>query len=498
MEFPMNGTEETEGTGSGPLEVVGAGEGTDKGLLWLGEGTALRFRDATAAAPMTYCSAGTLDEREASCVYTRLEVRLEKGLDDLAMGYWPTYSEMKPHQRGYYLRWLTTGRKDPVADIGYVFVYFYGLERRALLEKRDIFPIIGEVERLLELYNGSRSFQSHAGRFLLYLHAKYLNSPRMTEKHLANLYRFLPASEEALLSRLVLGYRALRNVPLSAEQAFNLLRRRTARGRRTNVQGKIIVPASCSLPENLSQLKDLFTRRYHEVFSRGFSLSASFDGSKQHSVGYSVASGTLSLSQNIAKSAKSPEPAIVPNVFGKQTPSFKKLRALYEACAEECSVFSKGGDGPVVVRPAGKKPPGEPLPLIPIDMERVEALKEETENLTKELAGIFDSFESEDVLPPQPPEDAPQSLPARYRACVEALLERTEWSKEEFADLARRHGSMPNALLEDLNVWSIEALGDLLLLEEEEEGGWTVNRDLQVPKFLPHSPILLKRPDSMT
>jgi hypothetical protein len=318
----------------------------------------------------------------------------------------------------------------------------------------------------------------------------------MTEKHLADLYRLLPASEEALLSRLILGYRALRNVPLSAEQAFNFLRCRTAR----------------SLPKKLPQLKELFVRRYARVFPRGFSLTASFDGSKQYSITYSVASGT----------ASSPGPAIVPNVFGKQgkTPSFKKLRALYEACAGECSGLSGDAegagagndDGPVVVRSRGKRPPGEPLPLIPIDMEKVEALKEETEILTKELADIFESEDACDLPPCRRAvsengkekevasetelavlpfetlpiealpfeEEALRSLPRRCRTCVGELLERTEWNKEEFADLSRRHDLMPNALLEDLNAWSIETLGDLLLLEGK--GGWTVNRELTVLK----------------
>jgi hypothetical protein len=256
----------------------------------------------------------------------------------------------------------------------------------------------------------------------------------------------------------------------------------------------------------------LFLRRYPQAFPRGFSLSASFDGSKQHSVAYSIASGALSLTQNI-KSAKSPEPAVIPNVVGKGS-QFRKLRAFYDACVAEYVYFSDDfSDGPIVIRPARKRPPGEPLPLIHIDMEKVEALQKETEILTKELAAVFESnFESHSepkkVLDSPPrqlavsecgeeteetekspeakfaslpfslpfEEKALRSLPRRCWSCVEALLARGEWSKEEFADLARQHQSMPNALLEDVNTWSIETLGDFLLLEDE--GGWIVNRDL--------------------
>ena len=47
------------------------------------------------------------------------------------MGYWPSYSNLSKEARGSYLDWLADGRRHPEADIGYVFLFFYGLERRA-------------------------------------------------------------------------------------------------------------------------------------------------------------------------------------------------------------------------------------------------------------------------------------------------------------------------------------------------------------------------------
>lgn len=43
------------------------------------------------------------------------------------MGYWPSYSEISPSARRAYLNWLAGGRQDPEADVGYVFIFFYGL-----------------------------------------------------------------------------------------------------------------------------------------------------------------------------------------------------------------------------------------------------------------------------------------------------------------------------------------------------------------------------------
>ena len=43
------------------------------------------------------------------------------------MGYWPYYSEISESCRGEYLDWLAAGCKDPDVNMGYVFLYFYGL-----------------------------------------------------------------------------------------------------------------------------------------------------------------------------------------------------------------------------------------------------------------------------------------------------------------------------------------------------------------------------------
>jgi hypothetical protein len=86
------------------------------------------------------------------------------------MGYWPYYSQISREARGAYLSWLQAGRVDDV-QIGYVFLFFYGIERRVLndaatsQEARDEVPeLLREIERLLELYDHS-SFQRYATNF---------------------------------------------------------------------------------------------------------------------------------------------------------------------------------------------------------------------------------------------------------------------------------------------------------------------------------------------
>jgi uncharacterized tellurite resistance protein B-like protein len=90
------------------------------------------------------------------------------------MTYWPSYSSISSASRTAYLQWLAGGRKDPNAYIGYVFIYFYGLERRVyeFLQSRgsnaeEVLAIGREVARLLELYGAkSGSFASYGDLFL--------------------------------------------------------------------------------------------------------------------------------------------------------------------------------------------------------------------------------------------------------------------------------------------------------------------------------------------
>lgn len=85
------------------------------------------------------------------------------------MGYWPSYCQISPKNRSAHLEWLKSGRSDPNADIGFVFLFLYGLERRLLFElmllpelRGEAPVLISEVERLLALYGQNRSFHGYA------------------------------------------------------------------------------------------------------------------------------------------------------------------------------------------------------------------------------------------------------------------------------------------------------------------------------------------------
>lgn len=92
------------------------------------------------------------------------------------MSYWPAYSTIPPSSRSAYLEWLASDRSDPDAYIGYVFLYYYGLERRVLYDaktlpaaKEEVPLIEAEVRRLLSIYGGNGSFGGYASQLLDFL-----------------------------------------------------------------------------------------------------------------------------------------------------------------------------------------------------------------------------------------------------------------------------------------------------------------------------------------
>ncbi|MDR2077619.1 MAG: TerB N-terminal domain-containing protein, partial [Rickettsiales bacterium] len=94
------------------------------------------------------------------------------------LSYWPSYSTgTSKEQRRAYLTWLANGRCEPVDDIGYVFLFFYGLEQRYFeilvndSPEKEMEQIKNEVRRLLEIYGQDSSFRMYANQFLNYMEA---------------------------------------------------------------------------------------------------------------------------------------------------------------------------------------------------------------------------------------------------------------------------------------------------------------------------------------
>lgn len=95
-------------------------------------------------------------------------------LEGSCLAYWPSYAGITPEGRAAFMGWLAGDRRHPSTPIGYVFIYFYGLERRVLVDiqadpslARELPAIRTEVTELLEAYGEqSESFHGYASGFV--------------------------------------------------------------------------------------------------------------------------------------------------------------------------------------------------------------------------------------------------------------------------------------------------------------------------------------------
>ncbi len=118
---------------------------------------------------------------EPSVISSKLpisEPRSESSVEPLS--YWPRYDRMTSEQRWIYLKWLTDITR--LVDIGYVFTYYYGLERHLLLGD---FEDAAEEILLLQEYHRHKSFlrfSSVALTVAMYIHKREDYIERMISK----------------------------------------------------------------------------------------------------------------------------------------------------------------------------------------------------------------------------------------------------------------------------------------------------------------------------
>jgi len=145
---------------------------------WVPPGVPIKVAGLTLPGGMLFVgqrlSAGNGGDIEPALINPKLPVDLKRpDWAGTSVGYWPSYSDMNARARAAYLTWLAGERRDPEAPISWPFLFFYGLERRVIVDAtepgaaRDEVPLIrAEVTRLLGLYGDNHSFSSYATGFL--------------------------------------------------------------------------------------------------------------------------------------------------------------------------------------------------------------------------------------------------------------------------------------------------------------------------------------------
>lgn len=325
------------------------------------------------------------------------------------MGYWPSYSAIAPKARAAYLSWLSSGRTNPDAYIGYVFLYFYGLERRLLYDLQqgdkqtnEIREIIGEVKRLLKIYGGNGSFGGYASRFLdiaTVLGANDDNLDNFTSDGYNNY-------EIPLGLKLKLGKLAIEGKPLSSELAMSYIE-----------NNPMEISPRTPARRCPTEFKRLFHIRYTEKHGQGILLKTNKTPLKT-----TYRPSSASFGGEVSVSVKD-----VPDVTVLKQP-WQNIIEMADSCVQELDAYSR-----YLGRNPDKANTAEAQALLPKKLLSVELsgeMKHLSEHLLK-LSGERETFSAQLFeLLDQMPTMAKDALGKKEAVSLAQILEKLGYGIE--------------------------------------------------------------------
>ncbi|HIF9109603.1 TerB N-terminal domain-containing protein [Photobacterium damselae] len=236
---------------------------------------------------------------------------------DETLGYWPNYSSLSKECRGAYLDWLASDRSDPSTPIGYVFIYFYGFERRIIENKansqvsdQEFTAIFEEVLRLHKVFNANRSFRGYSANFLELM---ALLRPTLLEQQITKI----PDTNNALSFKLKLAKTIVNGHPVGAELALDWLK--------NTFEYSLKTPARrCE-----DEFRKLFEIRFCQKFCEGISVKPN---KTKLRLSYHTASNSINGIDLILEDL--PDPSILKGPINKLIP-------IAEQCTDELSSYSR-------------------------------------------------------------------------------------------------------------------------------------------------------------
>jgi uncharacterized tellurite resistance protein B-like protein len=298
-------------------------------LTWYGPGEPVIHADMLISDGMVYTSERGLQwPGEPSAIILSLRVADVAAHPLQQLGYYPSYDKILPEQRRCYLQWLAAGRKDSdpsQRSLGYLFIFFYGLERHILLDRDRDPALIEEIIRLLQHYGPAHKSRSLRSYFLQLLH--FAGWELGSDAYRALWPRLLAFDEDRPDSeglRFVLANLHQRGEPLDWMEAC-----RIALADQESRRSTVVARAQ-------EKFFALFEQRFKEQFAGGLVLEAA----KQETlVQYRPASSALAQMSYESRRKNALELRI-PNVAGLNR-QFKALPAIWNSCVDDLSGYSR-------------------------------------------------------------------------------------------------------------------------------------------------------------
>ena len=317
----------TTSTGSNGYAIPPSPVMAPKDAKWIPRGESINIAGFDIPGGMLYVGTSlpaTSGYPDPALIDPRKQVAKYGEYTERQTNYWPSYSDITPQARHAYLKWLAEGRCHPEADVGYVFLYFYGLERRVLMDiakngegKEDLPYIIAELKRLLGIYGGrSDSFRRYCGHLLEYL--SLMEYP--AKMYASSVPDLVHSYELPFQLRVAVGQCAVDGVPVPEPFAFAWAQHDPMISRRTPV-------TRCP-----AEFGKLFALKYRELYGDGIKLSPN---KTKLRLSYFPASAGFRGGGEINLRFGD-----LPDVTALTGPT-KKLQAVVDDCASSLDAFSR-------------------------------------------------------------------------------------------------------------------------------------------------------------
>jgi hypothetical protein len=297
-----------------------------RAAMWAPAGSVVEVQGQPVEGGLFYVGAALPRQygggNENCLVNPELKVALH-GDRDARLDYWPNYAQLSPSARGAYLEWLSGARDDPHIAVGYVFLYFYGLERRLLLDDPGVeeAALVTEVRRLLSVYGSNHSFHRYATALLEAI-AFRAGEPEIDPANLISSDLLLSSSfgEIPLALRVALGVCARDGQVIDADLLLAFVM--------THPETRIRTPARRAL----SELRLLFKSALEKSFLNGPRFPRA-GRARRLQLSYRAASGTFEV-PIISKDLG------ISDVSGFAEP-ITTARRLLDACTDQLDAFSR-------------------------------------------------------------------------------------------------------------------------------------------------------------
>lgn len=311
---------------------------------WMTPGRVVRIADFDISGGFIYVG-GKLPElngyrREPALVDPALSVNFRSpdyGGDQ--MGYWPEYGRISPESRAAYIEWLASNRSEPETYIGYVFLYFYGIERRLLIDaqtgqvsEEEIQSTVRELYRLKEVYGENRSFNGYLTGLLAHVWVLY-------NRNIEPSQSLLFARRHTAVFKYVLAQTIVEGDPVTPKLALAWVKGHPDYNLRTPAR-------RCE-----KEFNQLFQIRYQQKFGKGLEINPN---KTRLRLDYYPASSSLTGYQGVKLD--------LPDVSRLIAPA-KKLMQIANSCTDELNSFSR-----YVGRPGNSKDTLEGIALLPKEL----------------------------------------------------------------------------------------------------------------------------------